>query len=63
MSTQRARIKSGKASLIGGVVVGTATFILWMVIERDAGAVTPLWTAMGAIVAIVIGSWIRLADL
>jgi hypothetical protein len=63
MSTSRARIKSGKASLIGGIVVGIATFILWMVIEKDAGAVTPLWTAGGAVVAVVIGSWIRLADL
>ena len=63
MSTQRARIKSGKASLIGGIVVGIATFILWVVIERDADAVTPLWTAAGAVVAAAIGTWIRLADL
>ena len=40
MSEPRAGIKSGKASLIGGIVVGVATFILWMVIARDAGADT-----------------------
>jgi hypothetical protein len=63
MSPSRARIKSGKASLIGGIVVGIATFALWMVIERDAGAVTLPWSATGAVVAAAIGTWIRLADL
>lgn len=63
MSAPRARIKSGKASLIGGIVVGIATFVLWMVIARDAGAATPGWTAAGLFVAVAVGTWIRLADL
>jgi hypothetical protein len=68
MSTPRARIKSGKASLIGGIVVGIATFILWMVIAGTTGPAwlplaTPLGTALGAIVAVAVGTWIRLADL
>jgi hypothetical protein len=60
MSMPRARIKSGKASLIGGIVVGIATFILWMAI---AGTGSPLSTVTGTVVAIAVGSWIRLADL
>ncbi len=63
MSTRRARIKSGKASLIGGFVVGVATFVLWMAIARDAGAGTPAWTAAGVAAAAAVGTWIRLADL
>jgi len=63
MSTPRARIKSGKASLIGGIVVGIATFVLWMAIAHDAGADTPGWTVAGLLVSAAIGTWIRLADL
>jgi hypothetical protein len=63
MSAPRARIKSGKASLIGGIVVGVATFILWVVIARDVGADTAGWTAVGAVVAMAVGAWIRIADL
>jgi hypothetical protein len=63
MSTQRARIKSGNASLIGGIVVGIATFVLWLAIARDAGAGTPGWTVAGMFVAVAVGTWIRLADL
>lgn len=63
MSTPRARIKSGKASLIGGIVVGIASFILWVVIARDIGATSPAWTAAGLAVAVAVGAWIRLADL
>lgn len=63
MTAQRARIKSGKASLVGGVVVGIASFILWTVIARDAQADTTACMAVGAVVSIGIGTWIRLADL
>jgi hypothetical protein len=63
MSAPRARIKSGKASLIGGIVVGVATFIMWVAIARDVGADTAGWTVVGALVAMAIGAWIRIADL
>lgn len=59
----RARIKSGKASLIGGIVIGIACFVLWTLIARDAGAATPLMLLIGACVSTAIGAWIRLADL
>lgn len=60
---RQARIKTGKASLIGGIVVGLATFVLWVAIADDAGAATPAWIAAGAVVAAGIGTWIRVADL
>jgi hypothetical protein len=63
MSAPRARIKSGKASLIGGVVVGVACFVLWTVIARDLGAGTAQWLGVGLVVSAGIGAWIRLADL
>ena len=63
MSTQRARIKSGKASLIGGIAVGLASFVLWTACAHELGADTTPWLAAGAVVAAGIGTWIRLADL
>ncbi len=63
MSAPRARIKSGKASLVGGIVVGAASFVLWTVIAQDAGADTAACLAIGAAVSAGIGIWIRIADL
>lgn len=63
MSGQRARIKPGRASLIGGIAVGIASFIIWTAIARELHAATPVWLAVGAIVAVGVGGWIRLADL
>jgi len=59
----RVRIKSGKASLIGGIVVGIACFVLWTVIARELGADSTGWLAAGLVVSAGIGVWIRLADL
>ncbi|MDR3530650.1 MAG: hypothetical protein P4L90_08880 [Rhodopila sp.] len=63
MSLPPARIKSGKASLIGGIVVGIATFVLWTAITHELGANTAPWLAAGLIVSAGIGTWIRIADL
>jgi uncharacterized membrane protein YkvI len=57
------RIKSGKASLIGGIVVGIASFVLWAAVARDVGAFTVPWLAAGLVAAAGIGAWIRIADL
>jgi lipopolysaccharide export LptBFGC system permease protein LptF len=57
------RIKAGKASLIGGIVVGLASFVLWTAIARDLGAGTVPWLAAGFLVSAAIGVWIRKADL
>jgi hypothetical protein len=57
------RTKSGKASLIGGLAVGLATFALWAACAHELGAATPSWLVAGALVAAGIGTWIRVADL
>lgn len=63
MNAPRARIKTGKASLIGGIAVGIASFALWTVITRELGADTVPWLAAGLIVSAGIATWIRVADL
>jgi hypothetical protein len=63
MSASPARIKPGKASLIGGIAVGVASFVLWAAIAHEAGAATPVWLAAGALVSAGIATWIRVADL
>ena len=37
MSVPRARIKSEKTSLIGGIVVGIAIMVLWVALCRELG--------------------------
>jgi hypothetical protein len=57
------KIKTGKASLVGGVAVGVTAFVLWMVITRELGLEGAAWLIGGLIVAVAIGAWIRVADL
>jgi protein-S-isoprenylcysteine O-methyltransferase Ste14 len=59
----RSRIKTSRASLIGGIVVGLASFGLWTACAHELGADTLPWLAVGAVVSVGIGTWIRLADL
>jgi uncharacterized membrane protein YkvI len=59
----RVRTKSGYASLIGGIVVGLASFVLWTAVAHELGADTVPWLAVGLIVSAGIGAWIRIADL
>ena len=63
MSGNRARIKPGRASLIGGIAVALAGFVLWTAITRELGFSGPLCLGLGALVAAGAGAWIRLADL
>ena len=56
-------IKPGKASLVGGVAVAVASLVLWAAVAHELAADTVPILILGAIVAIGIGSWIRLADL
>lgn len=63
MTAPRARIKPGRASLIGGVAVGVASFVLWTAVARELGIDTVPWLIAGALVAAGIGAWIRIADL
>jgi hypothetical protein len=59
----RARIKPGKASLIGGMAVGVAVFVLWTAIAHELGADGVVTVAAGVLVASGVAVWIRLADL
>lgn len=63
MTQPRARIKPGRASLIGGIAVAIAAFVVWVALARDLGLDGALALALGAVVAIGAGTWIRLADL
>jgi len=53
----------GRASLVGGAVVGLAVLALWVLLARDIAPGDPWAILPGAIVAIAVGIWIRVADL
>ena len=55
-----ATLKRSAASLIGGIAVGIFLFILALLI---AGGPSPLAITVGLLVAVVVGGWVRLADL
>ena len=59
----RRAIKPGKASLIGGIAVGIATFVLWAALAHELRVDTPVALGIGLLVALGVASWIRLADL
>jgi len=63
VSARRGHVTTGKASLIGGIVVGIATLVLWLAVSRELGfSGTPALIA-GLVVAGAAGVWTRLADL
>jgi len=57
------KIKPGRASLIGGIAVGIAVFVLWVALARDLGAVRAWPVVAGLVVASGIAAWVRIADL
>lgn len=59
----RARIKQGKASLIGGIAVGVAVLVLWVAIVHELSADGVVAILVGVLVASGVAVWIRLADL
>ena len=63
MNQPRARMKPGRASLIGGVAVAVASFVLWACVTHELGADTTVMLILGLFVAGGIGTWIRVADL
>jgi hypothetical protein len=63
MNQIRARIKPGRASLIGGIAVGIASFILWTAVTHELGADTLPVLIVGLCAAAGIATWIRVADL
>jgi hypothetical protein len=63
MNAPRASVTSGKASLIGGIVVAIATMVLWVAVTGELGVHGSLSLGAGAAVAAAAGVWTRLADL
>ena len=59
----RARIKQGKASLIGGIAVGVAVLVLWLAIAHELAVGGVLTLFIGLLVSSAVAAWIRLADL
>jgi hypothetical protein len=55
-----AHVKRALPSLIGGIFTAIVAFVLWLLLF---GAGNIALIALGALVAIGLGVWIRLADL
>ena len=55
-----ARVKRSMPSLIGGIFSAVVAFVLWLLLFGTGSLAT---IALGALVAIALGTWIRLADL
>ena len=55
-----AHVKRSMPSLIGGIFSAVVAFVLWLLLF-GTGSVAMI--ALGAVVAIALGTWIRLADL
>jgi hypothetical protein len=63
VSVPRARLKPEKASLIGGIVVGIASMVLWIAVTRELGFHGTPVLAMGLLISAAAGTWTWLADL
>jgi hypothetical protein len=63
VSTPRARLKPERASLIGGIVVGIASLVLWVAVTRELGFQGAPVLVVGLLVSAAAGIWTRLADL
>lgn len=63
MSAPRNHVTTGKASLIGGIVVGIASMALWVAVTRELGFHGTPVLALGLLVSAAVGTWTRLADL
>jgi len=63
MSTPRTRVTTGKASLVGGIVVAIASMVLWLAVTHALGFHGIVVMGAGLVVAAAAGVWTRLADL
>ncbi|MBV9860533.1 MAG: hypothetical protein JO267_00125 [Alphaproteobacteria bacterium] len=54
------RVKRSLPSLIGGIFTAIVALVLWLLLF---GTGNPVTIAAGALIAVALGSWIRLADL
>lgn len=56
----QAHVKRALPSLIGGIFTAIVAFVLWLLLFGSGSIVM---VVLGALVAIGLGTWIRLADL
>ncbi len=63
MTEPRAHITTGKASLIGGIVVAIASLALCLAVMRELGLDGMPALALSLMVAAAAGIWTRAADL
>lgn len=63
MKAQRDRLKPERASLIGGIVVGIATLVLWLAASGELGLHGLSVLGLGVLASVAAGTWTRLADL
>lgn len=54
------QIKRSPASLYGGIIITLVVFVLWNLILWPTG---PAEITIGAVIAVAIGIWTRLANL
>jgi hypothetical protein len=59
----RAHVTTGKASLIGGIVVGIAVMVLWVAVTGELGFHGLPVLGAGLLVSAAAGIWTRLAVL
>jgi hypothetical protein len=63
MAQMQGEIKRNIASLFGGIVIAFVVFALWMLVTGELGySGTPV-AVLGAIVGVLSGGYVRLADL
>ncbi len=55
-----ATLKRSVASLVGGIAVALGVLLLWLLL---ADSLQPASIAVGLVLAIAVGAWVRLADL
>jgi ABC-type transporter Mla subunit MlaD len=57
--------KRNIASLVGGVVIAVGCFVLWVLVASELTRFPPSLplVALGLVMALAVGFWIRLADL
>ena len=63
MNTPRGHVTTGKASLVGGIVVGLACMVLWVAVTKELGFHGTPVLAVGVFVSAAAAVWTRLADL
>jgi hypothetical protein len=59
----RGHLTTGKASLVGGIVVGIASMALWVAVTGELGFHGRAVLGAGLLVSAAAGVWTRLADL